>query len=57
MSNTTIKNVKAQPEGLAAKRPYRQPKLQIFGKVLHLTQGVGSAGFDHATLHHHHHKK
>ena len=39
MSNTIINKVEDQPEGLVVKRPYRQPKLQIFGKVLHLTQG------------------
>ena len=45
MSNTMINKVEDQPEGLVVKRPYRQPKLQIFGKVLHLTQGSG--GDDH----------
>ncbi len=52
MSNTTINKVEDRPKGLVVKRPYRQPKLQIFGKVLHLTQGGQGQG-----SHHHHHKK
>ena len=54
MRDTTINKAGGSPQGSAVKRPYRQPKLQIFGKVLDLTQGKGKGSNDH---HHHHHKK
>ncbi len=55
MSNTIINRADDQREDLAVKRQYRQPKLQIFGKVLHLTQGSG--GSHHDYVHGSHHKK
>lgn len=51
MRNTTINEIEDQPEGLVAKRPYQQPKLQIFGKVLHLTQGSNGNGNDGDQVH------
>jgi hypothetical protein len=46
-----------RPQQLAGKRPYRQPKLQVFGKVLHLTQGKGKGGGGKGKGSHHHHGK
>jgi hypothetical protein len=53
MSDTIMNKAEDCPQGSAVKRPYRQPKLQTFGKVLDLTQGKGKGSNDH---HHHHHK-
>jgi hypothetical protein len=39
MHNTMLSKIEDQLERLVVKRPYRRPELQIFGKVLHLTQG------------------
>jgi hypothetical protein len=44
-----LSKIEDQPERLAAKRPYQRPALQIFGKVLHLTQGSGTHSPDGAT--------
>jgi hypothetical protein len=41
MHNAMLGTSEGQPECLVVKRPYRRPALQIFGKVLHLTQGSG----------------
>jgi hypothetical protein len=43
-----------QRECLAVKRPYRQPELQIFGKVLHLTHGSDGPDDDFGSGRHHH---
>jgi hypothetical protein len=59
MRDTIINKAGDSPQGSAVKRPYRRPKLQVFGKVLQLTHGKGGGGGGGGKgkgSHHHHHK-
>ena len=49
MHNTMPNKAEDHPECLVIKRPYQRPELQVFGKVLHLTQGSGGHGNDNPT--------
>jgi hypothetical protein len=46
MDNLSTGQTVDQPQVHSAKRQYQRPRLQIFGKVHHLTQGSKNTGND-----------